>query len=499
MKVVFASNRGGSMGLYIMNAMDGAHLTQLTSGSYDISPSFSPDGRTVVFARELNGGSPKIYTVNTDGTGLKRLTSYLGGDYAPRFSPDGRRILFSSTVTGDHEIYLMDAQGSRISRLTFSPATDSEPAFSPDGSTIAFSSNRDGNMEIYLMDTAGNDLRRLRGTAGAERKPEFSPDGTRIAFYTDRDLNNEIYTMDVGGRDHRRLTSNGAWDFYPAWAAYVTPNPQILLSGVHPGNYQIFVIDENGANERQLTHSSGSTFNLEPQWSPDGTRIVFSRVDPSISSREFICVMKADGTNQRCFPKSYHCRMATWSHDGTRILFNAWGNAIGNKIRTMDPDTGLELGDIYSSNNLYGFLPSAWSPNGTRVGFGDGYDCRNVYVINVDGTNLQQLTTSCEKYFGLWSPDGNRIVFGTPGNINVMNADGSNPQPIPGQSGSNGALQWTTDDRIFFVSDRDGVPVPPFGDYRTVDLYSMRPDGSNVTRITYYHAPSRLNASWRGY
>ncbi len=123
-----------------------------------------------------------LYTVNADGSDLRRMTQSPGDDGEPTWSTK-RRIAFTSLRDGNNETYSMNADGSDVQRLTNNTANDQQPSWSPDGAHIAFASNRDGNFEIYVMNADGtNQVRLTTEPSSVENGPRWSPDGSRIAF-----------------------------------------------------------------------------------------------------------------------------------------------------------------------------------------------------------------------------------------------------------------------------------------------------------------------------
>jgi TolB protein len=144
----------------------------------------------------------------------------------PSWSPDGRRLVFQSErdrEPGNVEIYVIGADGSGLRRLTTSPRQDTHPAWSPDGRWIAFDSNRSGRFHIYLMAADGSEVRRVTsedhsgGRTGA-RHPSWSPDGRQLLFDSDMSGDEEIYAIAADGSGQRRLTSSPGNDGHAVWS-----------------------------------------------------------------------------------------------------------------------------------------------------------------------------------------------------------------------------------------------------------------------------------------
>jgi TolB protein len=108
-KIVYRSGRDGRSGLWISDRTDSGH-TLLTNHGSDAFPTWSPDGQTIAFSRE-EGGNVDIYTVNTDGSNLRHLTTAPGHDTLPTYAPNGE-LIFRSARTGSWGIWKMRADGS---------------------------------------------------------------------------------------------------------------------------------------------------------------------------------------------------------------------------------------------------------------------------------------------------------------------------------------------------------------------------------------------------
>ncbi len=189
---------------------------------------WSPDGRKLAFLHSSCGHFCfNLYVVNSDGSGLRNLTSKLAvGGYGPGaslasdpvWSPDGRKIAFVR-LSKRLGVYVVNADGSGMRNLTPKPVgTYAAPAWSPDGRKIAFVSDRDGNSEVYVMNANGSGQRNLTRNPAFDADPAWSPDGRSIAFGSTRDGNTDIYVMNADGSGQRNLTRSPANEGRFAWA-----------------------------------------------------------------------------------------------------------------------------------------------------------------------------------------------------------------------------------------------------------------------------------------
>lgn len=253
------------------------------------------------------------------------------GEYA--WSPGGAWMAFAKSMDGNTDLYIVRADGTGERRLTFDPAEDITPTWSPDGSRIAF--RRVGVGEgLWVVDIETGALQQLTSqtlTAG----PDWSPSDEVIVFSAPGALepwNPELWSVRADGTDLQQLTTDATGLGYRqlAWSLDGT-----RFAAAKPGTgvWDLFVMNADASNP--ILVASSEQASMGPSWSPDGTSIVFTKHDGTSYGAY---VVQADGTGESALTPELSATSATYSADGTHVLFT-WTDVAAINL----DGTGLKL------------------------------------------------------------------------------------------------------------------------------------------------------------
>lgn len=492
--VAFASFAPLNTDVFIADGQGHAARPLVPGPELDYNPSFSRDGRWVIFT-STRSGSADLFRIRPDGGSLERLTTDAAFDDQGAMSPDGTQIAFVSTRGGQADIWILDLSSGRYRNVTNHPAGDFRPAWSPDGQWIAFSSDRESkqpkagfsllqSLELFIVRADGSELQRITFGDAVAGSPSWSNDGKRLVFYetslpelavirapTGQRSTTQIATIELATRERHVLTSGPGEKWSPRWLpdgriGYVMREPD-ADGGV------AFVPAAQGARGEMR----------DPAWSPDGRQMVFDRnVDaewpPVAPKRGLDPSFKLQRTG--IFP--------SYSPTSTELVVNdATAGVLHNRIMRMNADGSGRA--VVFGDPLRSALAPAWSPTGDRIAvalgrfFQDsqGPAIADIVTMTPDGKQVRYLTHGDANYgFPSWSPDGNRLVFRVAGaNRNgLLIADAATGVTKVLTNARDNFPSWSPKgDRIAFTSNRDG-------DY---EIYSIRTDGTDLQRLT--HSP----------
>ena len=297
------------------------NVRQLTVAGENAEAYFSSDDRWLIYQGHAGEEAcDQIYIMDTAGENRRMVSTGKGRTTCGYFFPAGDRILFSSTHLGSpacppppdysqgyvwpleksYDMFTAQPDGSDLRRLTSEPGYDAEATISRDGKKIVFTSVRDGDLEIYTMNADGSGERRLTHQPGYDGGAFFSYDGTQIVF-----------------RAH-----------HPTDPQEIEEFRALLAEGlVRPTRLEIFVMNADGTNQRQVTQLGAASF--APYFHPDGKRIIFSSNMADPNGREFdIYLIHVDGTGlERITTAEGFDGFPMFSSDGTRLVFGSNRNA----------------------------------------------------------------------------------------------------------------------------------------------------------------------------
>jgi Tol biopolymer transport system component len=294
----------------------------------------------------------------------ERALEYVDEEGWPYYDED----IFSANPDGTDEINLTQTERGR----------EMDPTWSPDGTRIAFSSNRDGNFEIYTMAADGSDVQQVTFVPAGEPweyvqsfEPTWSPDGTRIAYtgYRSTESWPDIYIAAVGQAEDSFAEQpvTDTTDFLSAAQPDWSPDgTSILYTGYFDQwTTDVWRVDADGTGAVNLTDPEGSFdgTDLDPAWSADGTRVTWASENDHGEPGVDVYVMQAEGSGEvRATADAIEKYEPEFSPDGTRILYQV--NYYNPEIWVVDapPPPGKRAGESSGAHRVaFGGSPS-WQP-----------------------------------------------------------------------------------------------------------------------------------------
>ena len=278
--VIWTGTGGGGPGVYAAD-LSGANSFFIAGSGQWLGPALSPDGDRIAYDRSsalhvapVNGGASSLVYSAPTGTSAQN----------PAWSPDGQRLLFErhSTATGQYDIYSVKIDGTDLRPVIEASDNQFAPTYSRDGQLIAYYGPTTKGNQIFVANSDGTNQRQVtqqvRNVLEHASSPRFSPDGTELVFAgkmppssksdTFRDDEYEIFTINVDGTGLQRLTFDSQWDTYPDWSPDGSP---IMFTRRRPlgSASDIYRINPDGTGLAVV--SGGFSNAARPTYRPTGT------------------------------------------------------------------------------------------------------------------------------------------------------------------------------------------------------------------------------------
>ncbi|WP_317622976.1 Tol-Pal system beta propeller repeat protein TolB [Thiohalophilus thiocyanatoxydans] len=231
-----------------------------------LSPSWSPDGKKLVFVSFARGRS-EIYIQNILSGETRRLAEFSGLNSSPTWSPDGEYLAMTLSRDGNPEVYVMHIEDRSLQRITRNGAIDTEPAWLPDSKGLVFTSDRGGSPQLYEVALNG-DMRpagrpaRLTFRGSYNARASVSPDGKHVAMVHREGSRFRIAVQNRDSGQFRVLTDSRL-DESPSFA----PNGSMIIYATEDDYRGILsAVSVDGRAQQQLSLQQGDV--REPAWSP---------------------------------------------------------------------------------------------------------------------------------------------------------------------------------------------------------------------------------------
>ena len=369
--------------------------------SYKLYESSSKDMTNKNLIKEYNNSSDTTYVKSGVQQNEKFYYQIVTSDYwgltkesNVDFISTLTRIVYLNKVSSSPDLFLMDIDGDDIIRLTNDGEVDN-PHFSPDGKTIVYNKGYTSR-NIYTINIDGSNKTQLTNTNKYYSSPQFSPDGTKIIFSQWKRVGNSnlnfLSTMDINGNSITQISTIDIRNM--SRYSLSKDTDKITFIGTH--SMYLYTIDIDGNNE---TLVSNTGYFLNSNYSPDGTKIVYQKINTDVSNEYDIHLINSDGSNNTNLTNTveYGEYGPVFTHDGNKIIYVKWvfnnqGDFQKSELYIMDIDGN-------NNNKLIDLMDRIKEP---KISYDDkkilfhtylpgGQGHPEIFIVNIDGTDLRKL------------------------------------------------------------------------------------------------------------
>ena len=344
--------------LYVVSTLGGR--SQKILDGIDSPVTFSPDGKRIAYARGSYPASDEsvIMVANADGSGARILAKrkrpglfvpifYTG----PSWSPDGKRIAASvASGPGSAKIIAIDANSGAEEVVSSGWITAQMVTWMPSGDSLVAVTSRDGSDEqVWLVPYPAGEPTRLTNDFYSYRMPTVTADGSKIVAVA-QDMDAELWHVPLDGASEPRKIVDGK--AVGTYGLSVAPDGSLAFVVLENGNYDVWIADANGGNQRQLTSSPGN--DLNPVFLKDGRSLVYGAASSDRSTLKRIDL--GDPPRETEIARIGFDTIAL-SPDGQTLVFRNPSGLVRAPVAGGTPSVIVD----------YNAMRSAVSPDGTRI------------------------------------------------------------------------------------------------------------------------------------